>query len=115
LPDRGLEGGEALLELADLEEVRGRRGGRDEHAQAGDAILETNPVGDDDVEQATNARDCVEARQVVGDRDRAFLAPTETAQAAGLGRLLGPLGVVAEAVGRSRRGAIWQGWPSALA
>ena len=73
------------------------------------------PSVTDDVEQAADAHHGVEPRQIVGDRDGAFLAPAQPPEAAGLCGVRRALGVVGEAVGGSRSGAIWQGWPSALA
>ena len=58
---------EALLELADLQEVHGGHGGRDEDAEPRDAVVEADPVGDHDVEQAADAAD---ARRLGGLRRR---------------------------------------------
>ena len=97
-------GRQPFLELADLQEVRRRDGGRDQDAQASDPVFEADAVGDDDVEEPPDAGYRVEPRQVEGDRDRALLAPAEATQTAGLGGVLGPLGVVAEAEGAVAQG-----------
>ena len=47
----------------------------------------------------------VESGQVVGDRDRAFLAPAQATELARLGGVGGPLGIVGEAVGPVALGA----------
>jgi len=96
---RSLQGFKTVLELADLEEVHRGDRRRDEDPQPRDAVVEADPVGDDDVEEPADAFHGLEPGEVVGDRDRALLAPPHAAQPAGLGRLGGSFGVVAEAVG----------------
>jgi hypothetical protein len=96
---RCLQGGEALLVVARLEEVRGRHPVGDEGARPADRVLLTQEVGPHDLEDAPDAFRRVEPRQVIGDRDGALLAPAQASHAACLGDLRGPLGVVGEAVG----------------
>jgi hypothetical protein len=96
---RRLERRDPVFELPDLEQVgRGHRR-RDEGAQTGDAVVETEAIGDDDLQEAADALHRVQARQVIGDRDGALLAPTQAAHPAGLGGIGGPFGVMREAIG----------------
>src|SRR6266508_1789123 len=90
--------GDAVLELADLEQVRRRARRRDQDPEPRDAVLEADPIGDDDLQKAADPSDRVQAWQVVGDGDRAFLLPPQPAQPSCLGRLGGTFRVMAEAV-----------------
>jgi hypothetical protein len=77
-----LQGGEALLEVARLEEVRGRDSDGDEGARPADRVLLTQEVGPHDLEDAPDAFRRVEPGQVIGDRDGALLAPAQASRSA---------------------------------
>ena len=96
---RRLQRFEALLEVARLQEVRGRDPDGDEGTRPADGVLLAEQVGPHDLEDAPHALHGVQAREVVGDCEGAFLAPPQAAHAACLGGLRGPLGVMGEAVG----------------
>ena len=80
-PNGSLQGFEAGIVLAGVEQLR-RRGGRgNEDPGASDTRVEAERVGDDDLEETPDAGDVVETLQVVGDAERALPAAADAAGA----------------------------------
>jgi hypothetical protein len=110
-----LERGQAVFELADLEQSGCGTRGRQDDSQPSDPVLEANAVGYDDIEEPPDPGDGVEPGQVVGNRDRAFFAPAQPTHPPGLGRLGGSIWVMGKAIrafmeGRHLAGlAVWLG------
>jgi len=83
-----------LQELARLEQLRRRDGGRDQDPRARDALLQPQRVEGGDLEDPPDRLDRAQAREVVGARDGLLPPAPQPTQAPGLGGLLLPCGAV---------------------
>jgi hypothetical protein len=101
---RRLEGAHPILQLAHLEQLRPDQGGMQESTRLGDRALDAQQVEHRDLDHPLQVADGPDPAQLVGAGKGAFPASAQSSQPAGLGHLLGPLGVVHQAVALAAQG-----------